>query len=133
LVLIDGDHFESRMLEFCNIHLNHNIVEYYTCHPHPSKKIYKNNESGACYIKVISLNKYTRPKKETVDKFIGIRIQKAINEGQTKIAVISNDDDFSDIFGMISLLNPDINLEFKLIKTNIKTIKDNHNLSVIFA
>jgi hypothetical protein len=63
-----------------------------------------------------------------------MRIQKAINDGQTKIAVISNDEDFSDIFGMISLLNPDINLEFKLIKTNVQMLnKENHNLSIVFV
>jgi hypothetical protein len=118
--LIDGDHFETKTLEFCNANCKQSIIEYCTCTPHPVRKIAANNQSPEnCQIKVVYLNKYTRPHKETVDKFIGMRIQKAINDGQTKFAVISNDEDFADIFGMLSLLNPDVNLECKLIKTNI--------------
>ena len=55
-------------------------------------------------------------KKEVVDKWIGIRIQQAIDAGCQQISVVSSDFDFVDIFRMILMMNPTKkNLNFTLI------------------
>ena len=44
--------------------------------------------------------------KEVVDKFIAGYIHRAVSEGFTEIAVLSNDFDFIDIFKMAAQINP---------------------------
>lgn len=55
------------------------------------------------------------PEKEIVDKYISIASQQAIDDGCSKITVISSDYDFIDIFRMLQIANPTKAIEFTLI------------------
>lgn len=112
IAFLDGDQPLVRVVHAYNKHLKnvetHLVAAFApnTNEPHILRDITTVNK--------IYLRGY-RARKETTDKFIGARIQKAVSEGYTDITVVSADYDFIDIFKMVSIINNTKNLTFKLI------------------
>ena len=69
--------------------------------------------------------------KETTDKYIAAHIVKSLNQGYTKINVVSNDYDFLDIFKMVSMIEdcPD-KIDFTLYMPKRMESKKGDNISV---
>ena len=128
-VIIDGDQYHSEILSFCNDNLQNNTIEYISAVKSVPIKISENNELGKCYIKVTCIQEFTKAKKEAVDKFIGMRLQQAVIQGFTKFMVFSNDRDYLDIFGMLYSLNPDKQMNFKMVSSlpSMNRLNKEHN------
>lgn len=122
VVFIDGDQSPVESLRSYSVHTaNKNLadarVEFVLALKgitRPPKKIRRHKA-----ITVTALRDF-KAGKEAVDKYIAIAAQKAIDEGYTKISVISSDYDFIDIFRMLQLANKDCLVEFTLIAPDPK-------------
>ena len=110
LIFIDGDQDANRQIAtFKKISNDRKGIWIHVQRETPRKLTKVPN------IEVVSVREMSAKGKETTDKYIGIAIQKAVSEGVRKFTVISRDYDFVDIFKMIVMSNPEVELDFTLV------------------
>ena len=70
-----------------------------------------------------------RTSKETVDKYIGLMIQKAVSDGYRDINIVSRDCDMIDMARMLIDINPDKKFTINIIMPNQKTLAKGTDLN----
>lgn len=110
LIFIDGDQDANRQIATFNKISNDRKGFWIHVQREIPRKL-----SKIPNIEAISVRDMAAKGKETTDKYIAIAIQKGVSEGIKKFTVISRDYDFVDIFKMIVMSNPEVELDFTLV------------------